>query len=198
MFVSSCVLVFGTVSLHATTITFSGLNGANLTPFTIDTEGGFTVIPSLGNWSQGQVYGNPAPSILDGPVFNPGRGTIAVTDGGGLFTFSSLDYSSNNGTSKYVIEGLLGTTVKYTLTDTLTASTGPDFGFTTLLNRDSTAISTLLVDVTPGPAATSINIDNINVSAVPEPSNLLFLALTAGFVVLKRSRLLNCLIEKVI
>ena len=100
MFASNCVLLFGTVSLHATTITFSSLSGANLSPFTIDTEGGFTVIPTLGTWLQGHVYGNPAPSILDASFLNPGRAEISVTYGGGLFTFNSLDFSSNNWVQK--------------------------------------------------------------------------------------------------
>src|SRR5271165_1532742 len=52
-------------------ITFSSLPGPNLAPYTGNTEGDFTVTPTSGTWLQGTFYGNPAPSIIDGPINAP-------------------------------------------------------------------------------------------------------------------------------
>lgn len=153
------------------------------------------MIPTLGTWLQGHVYGNPAPSILDASFLNPGRAEISVTYGGGLFTFNSLDFSSNNGTSNYVISGLLGTTEEYTLSGLTASKSDPNFGgppggFQTIGSAPflSDPISNLLVDITPGSDVSSVNIDNINVSPVPEPSILALMVSAAGFVILKCRR----------
>src|SRR5207249_3110694 len=89
--------------LHAS-ITFSNLVGANGDPYLGSTEDGFTVTPTLGSWFQSQGYGNPAPSIFAGPIGAPVDSAIQILNGGGTFTFSSLDYSSNNGESTYEIK----------------------------------------------------------------------------------------------
>lgn len=180
-----------TVSVaRGNTITFFGLSGANGAPLAPYTEGTFTVTPTLGSWFQGQGYGNPLPSIFDGPIGSPGNATIEVTDSAGLFTFGAVDYSSNNGTSGFDIMGFRGGVLQFDQSGTLVASLPPLFGFTTLPSGFSTKIDTLFVEVLPGSGVTSINLDNINVTTVPEPATLTTLAmgLLGGIGFLRRRR----------
>jgi hypothetical protein len=103
-----CVAVSGIAGggASATTITFGGLNGANEDPFTTYTESGFTVSPTLGTWFQGQLFGNPAPSIFSGPVSgSPATDAVTVTEGGQKFTFSQLDLAANNGNVNFTFTG---------------------------------------------------------------------------------------------
>jgi len=161
-------------------ITFSDLSGANGDPFTTYTEGNFTVTSILGSWFQGQFYGNPEPSIYDGPIGSPLDATIKVTGIGGSFTFSSVDYSSNNGTSKYDIMGFLNGVLQFDQSGTLVSSFSP-FGFTTLgSDFVSTVIDSLSIDVFPGSSVTSLNLDNI--ATTPEPASLMLLV--SGLIVL--------------
>ena len=80
----------------ATTITFSGLTGANGTPVATYTEGGFTVTTTLGQFFQGQVFGNPIPSLFAGPAQGgPANDTLDVTrNGGGSFNFATVDLAA--------------------------------------------------------------------------------------------------------
>jgi hypothetical protein len=164
------------VSASGTTITFSGLAGANGAPFTLYTESGFTVSPTLGTWFQGKLFGNPAPSIFSGPLFgSPAIDAIGVTEGGQRFTFSSLDLAANNGNVDFTFTGtLLGAGV-FNVTVTELANTGV---FATELSGVSADVIDNLV-VTTNIHGTSTNIDNIVVSAVvatPEPMTLGMLA----------------------
>jgi hypothetical protein len=162
-------------------ISFSSLPGPNGAPYSGHSEGDFTVTPTATNWFQSLTYGNPAPSILDGPIGSPGIGVVLVTDNVDLFVFGALDYSSNNGNSSYDIQGYLGPTLMYHQTGALAASFTP-FSFNTLLSTDpEVRIDALLIEFFPGPGVTSINLDNIRVTTIPEPSA--FLVLSAGVVV---------------
>src|SRR3954453_12452449 len=80
------VLMFGVTmfaSASATTITFSGLTGANGTPVETYTEGGFTVTSPLGQFFQGQLFGNPIPSLFAGPLLgSPMNDALDVTRNG--------------------------------------------------------------------------------------------------------------------
>ena len=186
-----CILILLSIAIAAAkadTITFSGLPGPTNAPFTAYKEGTFTVTPVGGRWFQGLIYGNPAPSIYDGPIGSPGNATVQVTDSAGLFTFSSLDYSNNNGPSTYDIMGLLGLTVEFDQSGNLIPSLPPLFGFTTLAgNFPNTEIDSLLIEVFPGAGVTSINLDNIVVSTVPEPGTLALLGTAlAGLAVARR------------
>ena len=104
----------------ATTITFSGLSGPNAAPFTPYVESGFTVSPTLGSWFQAQLFGNPAPSIAAGSVFDgPNNDAVAVTDGA-RFTFSQIDLATANDNTVYTFTGtLLGAPV-FNVIDTIT------------------------------------------------------------------------------
>ncbi len=190
-----CILSLLSIAIgagRASTITFSGLPGPTDAPFTTYTEGTFTVTSVGGAWFQGLVYGNPEPSIYDGPVGSPENATVQVTDSSGLFTFSSLDYSSNNGLSTYDIMGLLGLTVEFDQKGDLLPSLPLAFGFTTLAGDfPNTNINRLLIEVFPGDGVTSINLDNVTVgspSITPEPSTLALLATGLAVLAIARRR----------
>ena len=158
-------------------ITFSGVTGAF--PAAPYVEGGFTVTATQGTWVHSSGYGNPEPSIFAGPIGNPGVSTIEVT--GGTFTFDGLDISSNNGTSTYSFTGFLGAAQVYSLVDLAPAEPGGDgvFNFTDIASGTTAVMDKLVITITPGTGVSSVNIDNIGVTAasvtVPEPASLALL-----------------------
>lgn len=161
----------------ATTITFGGLSGANGAPFTTYMESGFTVSPTLGSWFQGQLFGNPVPSIFSGPLFgSPATDAITVTEPGQRFTFSQLDLAANNGNVNFTFMGtLLGAPVFNV--------TGDELANTAVFETESGGVSSDVIDklvITTNIFGTSTNIDNIVVStaavATPEPTTLGMLA----------------------
>ena len=171
-------------------ISFSTLSGPNGTPYAGHTEGDFDVAVTAGIWQQSLAYGNPIPSILDGPIGAPGVGTLFITDNVDLFTFGSLSFSSNNGDSSYDIQGFAGSTMTYHQTGTLAGSFTP-FSFKTLLSDSpSLEFDSLLINIVPGDGVTSINLDNIGVATIPEPSTLAFLVM-AVVAVTGRARIRN-------
>jgi hypothetical protein len=174
-----CALFAGGAS--ATTITFSGLVGANGSPFATYTEGGFTVTPTVGSWFQAQFFGNPIPSIVAGGVFGgPAVDSISVTDGGKPFTFSSLDFApSPDNNVDFTFTGTLGGAPVFNITGVLTP---PQVFATKLSGVAGDVIDDLIVGVTilNNTANDSVNIDNIVVAAAavatPEPMTLGLLA----------------------
>jgi hypothetical protein len=139
-------------------------------------ESGFTVDPTLGTWFQGQGFGNPIPSIFSGPLFgSPAIDAITVTEGGGLFTFSTLDLAANNGNVDFTFTGLRGAATVFTVTGIAPGLFGP-FAFVTVPSGVSAdLIDTLLV--TTNILGTSTNIDNIVVAAaIAEPTSIGLLA----------------------
>ena len=147
--------------------------------------------PSAGSWFQALVYGNPIPSVYAGPMETPGVSSLEVVDTSLPFVFAGLDHSSNNGPSNIQIQGFLGAALTFNQMGVLGASLPPGFGFTNLASANPGAVIDLLViTVTPGVGVTSINIDNINVSKIPEPSTLFLLApAVAALLLLKRAAL---------
>ncbi len=195
---AALAMTLSTSVARADVITFSGLSGGNNTPFTTYTEGSFTVTPTFGSWFQDDtLYGNPAPSIYAGPIGSPVSAEILVT-GTGDFTWSSVDYSSNNGIALIQVIGELGGVVQFSEADFVAASLPPGFGFSTLnaTGTDSSAvIDSLYIAVAPAipnggpltPTTTSINLDNINLSPIPEPGSLLLLGSgLAGVIIARR------------
>ena len=173
-------------------ITFTGLTGPNLSPYTGSVEGAFAVTPTSGTWEESTVYGNPGPSIFDGPVNAPGAGVIQITDSLGRFNFAGFDFSSNNGNSLYDVEGFLGGALAYEQTGELSGTFGP-FNFSTLLTADPmVAVDGLLISIIPESGATSVNLDNIQVAtvvgAVPEPGSYSLFACGLGLAGLIRLR----------
>ncbi|MBA4110250.1 MAG: hypothetical protein C0487_11725 [Leptothrix sp. (in: Bacteria)] len=167
----------------AAVITFDGLTGATADPLSAYTEDGFTVTPTLGEWKEAHVFGNPLPSIYvselgpDTPF-----GNLQITAGGGLFVFNSLDLQAFNSGVGYEIRGSRGGTVLFSLPN----SQAPSPGFQTLTGGGSLVIDTLTFDISGGPG--SFNVDNINLTAVPEPSAYLMLLAGLGLLPLLRRK----------
>ncbi|WP_310485870.1 PEP-CTERM sorting domain-containing protein [Chamaesiphon sp. VAR_48_metabat_403] len=175
-YVGLTAFVISAVSQPATAaiISFNTLVGANGDPYLGSSEAGFTITPTLGNWFQGQIFGNPTPSIFAGPISSPSPSQINIVDSTLPFTFAGVDLTSNTslGTS-YTIQGsfngalVLNQVVAPTTINTFQtfASTNP----TQLLDK-------LTILGTPGNGVSSFNIDNINVTKqvpVPEPFTII-------------------------
>ncbi|SRR5258708_25824117 len=172
-----CVLALmvGVGRSEASTITFSGLSGANGAPFSAYTEVGFNVNVFSGTWVEAHAFGNPVPDIFSSSA----SASVDVTrQGSGVFDFLSVDLGNANaiGSPSYVIEGRLSNAVLFTQSGTLPAVTG----FNSIISLStSTAIDTLRIIMNLG-TTSSYNIDNIQVqgttsSTVPEPTSLLLL-----------------------
>jgi hypothetical protein len=87
-----------TIPMAATTLTFNGLT-VDRAPLTSYAESGFTVTSVSGNWIAFTGYGKPAPSVVfyGSPAMPWPAVTaeVAITKGGSVFTFSTIDlYSS--------------------------------------------------------------------------------------------------------
>ena len=148
-------------------ISFSSLGGTNLSSYNGSTEGDFTVTTVSGDWLRANFYGSQPPSILDGPLNNPGAASLLITDSAGLFDFGGFDFSSNNGDTLYDIQGFRGSSMLYDLVGTLPGTFGP-FHFSTLTTSGtSDPIDSLIIDLIPGRNTTSVNLDNINVATIP-------------------------------
>jgi hypothetical protein len=172
-------------------LSFSSLSGPNGAAYFGSIESGFAITPTSGSWYQAMIYGSPFPSIFDGPVNAPGIAALQITDGDGLFRFSSFDYSSNNGDSSYDIQGFLGATLQFHETGTLSGVSTP-FHFSTLLSGNSTLpIDGLLIEIIPGAGVTSINLDNIMVVTVPEPGTSALVCLGALTLIARRRAIRN-------
>ena len=179
------LVVLSVVPLRAATpqtglpadIGFSSLPGPTGEPYLGSVEAEFVITPTLGDWKQSLIYGNPGSSIFAGPINDPQPAGLQVTESLAPFSFLSLDYSSNNGPSAYDIQGFLGQTVQFHQTGTLAASFSP-FRFNTLFSEySSKLVDGLLIQVMPGPGVTSINLDNLYLVTIPEPGSLTFLFL---------------------
>jgi hypothetical protein len=162
-----------------TVIGFSSLSGPNDSLYTGSVEGDFVLLPTGVNWRQGLMHGSPAPSIFVGPVGNPAPAALQITTGSGPFNFGSFEYSSNNGDSTYAIEGYFGSELRFRQTGTLFGTYAP-FPFYTLLSEHPTDyLDSLYIQIIPGSVVTSVNLDNLQLTIVPEPGNLALLALAA-------------------
>jgi hypothetical protein len=161
---------------QAVIVTFNGLGGNNgdpLTPFVPYVESGVSVVPNE-NWFVAKVYGNPVPNIYYVPSGFPFAGAIAMTmTNSGDFTFSSVDISSNGGVSTDVwFEGRLDGDLKLLYSITVNST----FSFITQTNPNQAVIlDTLYISLPPNSGVSSVNVDNIVLNAVPEPTSMLLL-----------------------
>jgi hypothetical protein len=165
------IILAGTLAsaaASATTITFDGLAGPDGTPVTTYTEGGFTV-DGFGLMFKDASFGNPPPSVFD---TNALGGLLRVTiNGGGLFTFASVDAGLSDGSARADIFGNLngnvpfigppGNRVPYNISSFVGAAFAP---ITVPTPFADVAIDDLEIFIT-GKA----NLDNIVVNPVPGP-----------------------------
>jgi hypothetical protein len=160
--------MLASAAASATTITFSGLAGANGTPVATYTEGGFTATNTIGQFFEGQEFGNPVPSLFAGPVEGgPVNNALAVTNGGGLFFFDSVDLAANNGDVNFTFTGFLGGVQQYAVSGVELGRFGP-FGFDPIINPNATiAIDDLRIALNI--LGTSGNVDNIALNPIPGP-----------------------------
>lgn len=169
-------LAASTLAAHAApvTINFNTLGGANDSTFSTYSESGFTVSAQSGTWivaSGSGSFGDPEPDIFTEP-----SGTLAVTDGGGLFNFDSLDlgfFTASDGSENYTITGFSNGTQVYTQTGSLSDNTSQTF-LTLNGTHQSTAITSFTIALSGNDDG--INVDNIDLNTVaaatPEPSTL--------------------------
>ena len=182
------VLTLMSSTASAAIITFDGLTGATADPLSVYSESGFTVTPTLGAWKEAHSFGNPIPSIYvsdlsSGTPF----GNLQVTAGGGLFIFNSLDLQAFNSGVGYEIRGSRGGTVLFSVAN----SQGASVAFQTLKGGSSLAIDTLTFDISSGGPG-SFNVDNIKVTAVPEPTAYLLVLSGLGLLgAIRKSKVLS-------
>jgi len=184
--------VIASAAASATTITFSGLTGANGTPVATYTEGGFTVNTTLGQFFQGQAFGNPPPSLFAGAAQGgPANDALDVTrSGGGFFDFASVDLAANNGDVNFTFTGFLGGVQQYVFNGVEPGRPPGPFGFDTITNPDA-AIAIDDARIALDILGTTGNADNIvvNTVAMPEPASiLLFCSALVGIVVFRRRK----------
>lgn len=172
------------------TIDFNKISGTDGSSFTSYMEFGFTVTALTNDWVVGQNYGNPPPFIYF--VAQPNQTlteTIAVTDGGAKFNFSSIDLYSSITTIPYTFTGFLGQNQVFTASGVVPNTFG---NFATVLNPYSTVkIDTLdvtLTDAAPPCCSNPMGLDNIVLTpaTTPEPASVLLIV--SGIATLRLSQ----------
>jgi len=158
----------------AATIGFSGLPGATADPFGTYVEAGFTVSARFGDWREAHTHGAPLPSLYVEDLRASPFGSIEVRNGS-LFSFTSLDLDAYLSPLGYEITGWRGGSAVFDI-----AANRPAGDFLTIANTSSSlVIDRLTIDVSSaGPG--SFNLDNIRVSAVPEPGSYALLLAGLG------------------
>ena len=152
-------------SAGATTITFNGLVNTNFTPLVSPyVESTYTVTPTVGTWFEAHNFGNPVPSIFA----TSASATVRVQNSTiSPFLFSSVDLAdAGGGGATYLIEGKLGGSTMFSITDGALPGS-----FLTVPNTSPLQPVDALF-ITLFRAVASYNIDNIVLQQVPEPSAL--------------------------
>jgi hypothetical protein len=161
-------LIVGPPGSGTSTVTFTGLAGTNITPFTTHAELGFVVEPVSGPWTVLATYGRPAPAIQ---LVNPTSaadltGAVRVTAGGAAFRLATLDLYSSVTVIPYTLTGTLAGNPVFTTSGTVPNTFG---NFATVTNPFPFAlIDALVITVTnpsnpacPTCGSNPMGIDNI-------------------------------------
>ena len=180
----------------AETITFGGLTGSHV-PFTTYSEGGYTVNVTAGLWGQGQLEGDPVPSIFAGPGFDSGfmgQATNSFTlteDDGGPFIFYDLNLAANTTDVHYEFLGTLkGARVFDTNGDDNDPSRSSNF--LTISGDPFDPIDTLtIMAIVANEGSGTVNIDNIVVSLEPSTLTLFAIGLGLSAPLLRKRRVIS-------
>ncbi len=162
----------------ADVITFNSLTGSNRDPYYGHVEGTFLVEPTVGIWREAHRFGNPIPDIFG----RSDTGIVETTENTtGLFTFDGVDLGDAlDGGVAYEIDGFLGGLLVLSIDGTVDVG-----GFVTIPSPDRNQTLDLL-RITMHRGLVTYNIDNINVTTVPEPATAALLFF--GLAVLTRRR----------
>jgi hypothetical protein len=148
------------------TVAFNSLTGSG-TPVATYSESGFSISTSAADWVVLTTYGNPAPFIqFSAPMGTVVNGQIQVTaDRHVPFAFKSVDLYSSVTRIPYTITGGLGSSVVFTLSDTIPNTLG---NFRTVVNsHGADPIDTLTISLSNSPGLAGSNpmgLDNIVLS----------------------------------
>jgi hypothetical protein len=166
---------------QAAVITFAGLPGSNGSAFSGPyVEDGFSIVKTAGDVFEGHSFGNPAPSLVVGSVFEGGTGgALSLTKvGGGAFTLTSFDFTSFGGVGSWSIAGSLNGSGVYALNG------GGNFGAAwQTIAGNAAGVDTLVFSLNA--EGTSLNLDNIalgDVGRVPEPASWAMMIIGFGLV----------------
>jgi len=152
-------------------------------------EQGFVVTPDTAaaagsEWDWAPLEdGEPIPDIKTGTSFGfPNTDAISVQEiGGGDFQFDSVAIefpgTAKGVTEGYTIQGYLGTTLLFTETGSCVGTAGKPCSktYTTIDSTSSVLINDLVITLSDTDTTGTERLDNIDVSASPEPGTLLLL-----------------------
>jgi hypothetical protein len=149
------LLTCAAVSSRGAIVTFSGLHGENMDPFNSTySEAGFDVTPTLGEWNEAHLYGNPTPDIFG---LSDSAAVEVTAEDHSAFTFTSVDLAdAGDGGASYELQGLLN---GVTVFDTGQTGSLPEFFEKISSPNPSDSID--LLRITMFKAEATYNIDNI-------------------------------------
>lgn len=186
---SALALSSGFAQASTTTITFKDLPGGDGTSFSSYYESGYAVFSIFGDWYDLASGGNAQPSIFSitppasGLFGDYGLSALLVSAGGPTFSFDSMDLAPLSEPMAYAFIGSLAGTPQY-----FNVGFAAPGSFSTIASPSGAQIDALAVLFLAPPGSVYV-VDNITVTAVPEPSSMAAMGLgVAGLGLLARRR----------